>query len=96
MQLLRHNVSTSAKIYTVNLGSLPAVQYDAIAEDKDGNSFVYKAVKKGGNYVAEKVKVEKGYESDFYIEVTSDGDLIVGNVSEHNEGDQLKIKGMAG
>lgn len=97
MDKLRHNVITSAKIYTVDMGVLPAVQYDAVASDDNGNKYVYKAVKKNGSYTAEKVEVETGYESDFYVEVKSDalsdGDLIVGNASEHNEGDLLKVRG---
>ena len=100
MDKLRHNVYTSAKIYLVNMGSIPAVQYDALVDDGNGGNYVFKAVKKGDEYVAEKVSVKKGYEADFYVEVTSDqlneGDLIVGNASEHHEGDKLKIKGMAG
>lgn len=99
MEMLRHNVSASVKIYTVNKGTVPAVQYDAVAEDEDGTSYVYKAVKKNGNYVASKVNVEKGYEASFYVEILSDelaeGDLIVGNASEHSEGDLLKIRGEA-
>ncbi|WP_044974135.1 HlyD family efflux transporter periplasmic adaptor subunit [Ruminococcus sp. HUN007] len=100
MDKLRHNVATAAKIYLVNEGSRPSVQYDAIGEDENGNNYVYRAVKKGDEYVAEKVNIEKGYESSFYVEVKSDslneGDLIVGNVTTHNEGDRIKVKGMEG
>lgn len=100
MEKLRHNVLTSAKIYMVNKGSLPSVQYDAIGEDENGENYVFRAVKNGKDYVAEKVKVEKGYESAFYVEVKSDdlneGDLIVGDVTSHNAGDHIKVKGMEG
>lgn len=100
MAKLRHNVSTSAKIYLVDKGSLPAVQYDAVGEDENGGNYVFRAVKKGSDYVTEKVAVEKGYESAFYVEVKSDelkeGDLIVGDVKSHSEGDRLKVKEMAG
>ena len=100
MEKLRHNVLTSAKIYMINKGSLPSVQYDAIGEDENGENYVFRAVKNGKDYVAEKVKVEKGYESAFYVEVKSDdlneGDLIVGDVTSHNAGDHIKVKGMEG
>lgn len=96
MSQLRHNVKATAKIYSSDLGNLPAVQYDAIAEDKVGNACVFRAVKRGTEYIAEKVPVEKGYEGSFYVEVKSDelkeGDLIIGNGSSHHDGDRIKIK----
>ncbi|MCI6582884.1 MAG: efflux RND transporter periplasmic adaptor subunit [Oscillospiraceae bacterium] len=96
MSQLRHNVKATAKIYSSDLGNLPAVQYDAIAEDKDGNAYVFRAVKRGAEYIAEKVPVEKGYEGSFYVEVRSDelkeGDLIIGNGNDHHDGDRIKIK----
>ncbi len=96
---LRPNIDAIVRIYDYKSEPVDAVQYDAIFSDDDGD-YVYRAVKKGTEYVAEKVKVEKGYESDFYVEVKSEelkeGDLIVGNASEHRPGETLKIKGMAG
>ncbi|MBE6852878.1 MAG: HlyD family efflux transporter periplasmic adaptor subunit [Ruminococcus sp.] len=99
MDMLRHNVGASSKIYLVNKGSLPAVQYDAVFEDEDGKCYVYKAVKNNEKYIAKKISVEKGYEADFYVEITSSelepGDLIVGNAEAHKDGDVLKIKGVS-
>ena len=57
---------------------------------------MFRAVKRGAEYIAEKVPVEKGYEGSFYVEVRSDelkeGDLIIGNGNDHHDGDRIKIK----
>lgn len=100
MSDLRHNANTAVRIYDDYQGRKPAVQYDAIVENDDGTAYVYKAVKRGGEYVAEKVNIEPGYRGDFYVEVQSSdlktGDYIVGNGADHSSGERLKLKGMAG
>lgn len=100
MEKLRHNANATVKIYSLNLGKVPSVQYDAVDEDENGNKFVYKAVKRGGDYITEKVPVDVVYEGNFYVQVNSselnEGDLIAGNASNHSSGDKLKLKGMAG
>lgn len=100
MEKLRHNANATVKIYSLNLGSVPAVQYDAIGEDADGSNYVFRAVKRGDDYIAEKVSVDVIYEGNFYVQIESDslneGDLIAGGGNTHKDGDRLKLKGMAG
>ncbi len=100
MDSLRHNSTAMVRIYSNYIGMVPAVQYDAIAEDESGNAYVFKAVRRGTEYIAEKVNVEKIYEGDFFVQIESadlkEGDYVVGNGKTHKNGDRLKIKGMAG
>lgn len=98
MEKLRPNVNAAIKLYIIDLGEVKAVPYDAVVIDDDGESFVFRAVKKGSEYIAEKVRVETGFESDYYVEVVSsdlaDGDLVLSG-KKYNDGDRLKLKGMA-
>lgn len=96
MDLLKPNISASVKVYIDNRGSVDAVPYDSVFKDKDGKEYVFRAVKKGNEYKAEKVSVQTGLESDFYIEITSselkEGDLVLGNGELYKEGSKLNIK----
>ena len=95
MELLKPNISASVKIFIENHGSVDAVPYDSVFK-KDGQEYVFRAVKNGDGYKAEKVSVETGLESDFYIEITSselkEGDLVLGNGGLYKEGSKLNIK----
>ncbi len=96
MELLKPNINASVKIYTENRGSVDAVPYDAVFKDKDGKEYVFRAVKKGNEYKAEKVSVQTGLESDFYVEIVSsdlsEGDLVLGNGGLYKQGTKLNIK----
>ena len=96
MKLLKPNISASAKIFLENSGNVDAVPYDSVFTEKDGKEYVFRAVKNGDGYKAEKVSVQTGLESDFYIEITSselkEGDLVLGNGELYKEGSKLNIK----
>lgn len=100
MNDLRPNVIVNVKIYSENIGKHFAVQYDAIFSDENENKYVYRAVKKGDSYKAERVNVETGYEADYYVEIVSselkEGDLILSSDVEYSDGETIKIKEMAG
>lgn len=96
MSILKPNIAASAIIYTDNRGSVPAVPYDAVVKDADGNEYVYRAVRKGNEYTAEKVSVVSGLESDYFLEIResalNEGDLVLGNAALLKEGQKLKLR----
>ncbi len=99
MSVLKPNIDAFVRILISNKESVMAVSYDSIFTGEDGNSYVYRAQKgKKGEYRTESIKVEKGVETDYYVEIItselSDGDLIVGGAEEYSSGEKIKIKGM--
>jgi len=99
ISVLKPNIDAFVRILVSNKEAVKAVSYDSVFTGEDGNCYVYRArEEKNGEYKAEAVKVEKGVETDYYVEIISselsDGDLIVGSAEEHSSGDKIKIKGM--
>ena len=73
-----------------------AVPYDSIITDEDEKSHVLLAVKGAdGVTKAKSVIVEKGMEGTYYTEITSseikEGDMIVMNPNNYQDGDVLPI-----
>ncbi len=65
-------MTTKLTVITEQKENIYAVKYEAVNEDEDGNSFIYTAEKSGANYIAKKIMVQTGIESDFDIEIISD------------------------
>lgn len=73
-----------------------AVPYDAIAEDGEGNSYIYRAVEaEDGKYLVERVDVTTGDSNDYYTAVTGkelqEGDLVISYPQDVSEGDQVEL-----
>ncbi|MBQ4534116.1 MAG: hypothetical protein IJA18_02850, partial [Ruminococcus sp.] len=66
-------------------------------QDENGNSYVLRAVENNGQFTAQKVEVQTGIESDFYVEIVSsdlkEGDLVVCGDKEHKAGDRIRLRG---
>ncbi|MBE6843278.1 MAG: HlyD family efflux transporter periplasmic adaptor subunit [Ruminococcus sp.] len=97
MKLLKPNINTAVRVYTNKADELYSVAYDAIEQDENGNSYVLRAVENNGQFTAQKVEVQTGIESDFYVEIVSsdlkEGDLVVCGDKEHKAGDRIRLRG---
>ena len=97
MDSLKPNIAAYIKIFTFEHENVPAVPFDAIDSDKDGNKWVYVAEGPKSNLKAKKVAVKTGIESGYYVEITEsdlkEGDLIIGDAEKHKDGDRIKIRG---
>lgn len=93
---LKPNIAAFVKIFTFEHENVPAVPFDAIFSDKDGNKWVFVARGPKTDLKAKKVSVKTGIESDYYVEITEselkEGDLIIGDGKEHKDGDRIKIR----
>ncbi len=88
-------MSVKVNIMISNEGESLAVPYDSIAEDEDGNSFVYRGTDNGdGTYTIEKVTVKEGNKNDYYTAIDGDvaeGDIIVLYPEMVTEGDSVAL-----
>ncbi len=66
---LRMGMTAKCSIILEEAQDVFAVPYDAVHEDHNGNTYI-NAVGDSGN---EKVSVQKGMESDYYVEISGDG-----------------------
>lgn len=83
-------MSASVEITTEDIGEKLSLPYSGIVEE-DGATVVYVAIpddETPGSYIAKKVEITTGYESDFYTEISGgdikEGDLIIDNPSGDN------------
>lgn len=88
---LRIGMNVRLNIITAQKENVWAVPYDAVFTNKDGQSAVYVArPNPEGNLTAVSIPVSTGLETDFYIEVSSDGlqdgDQVISDPSNIQEG----------
>lgn len=89
-------MNAKVKIILEENPSALAVPYDAVAENKDGDTIIYIAEKSDdGTYKAKAVKVTLGILSDYYIEIISDeiseGDIFVLNPTSVYNGKVINV-----
>lgn len=89
-------MSVKVEILLNEEGEQLAVPYDAIAQDDDGTSYLYRAVEQeNGKYQVERVTVTTGVSNDYYTAVTSDeleeGDVIINYPLDVTEGDEITL-----
>ena len=89
-------MTAKVKIILDERSDVLAVPYDAIIEDKDGNTSVLIAEGEGNPYTVKKVSVEKGLETNFLTEITSsdikDGDLIITDPKYLVDGQSVNVE----
>ena len=88
-------MSVKVNIVISNEGEALAVPYDSIAEDENGNAYIYRGNDNGdGTYTIEKVTVQEGQKNDYYTAVegdVSEGDIIVLYPEMVAEGDSVAL-----
>lgn len=71
------------------------IKYESLLEDKDGKNYVYVAEPSGTGYIAKKVYVKTGIESDFEVEIISDeiteGTIIINDTDYIVEGSPVNV-----
>ncbi len=99
LKQLKPNINASVHMYTFKSDPVYSVAYDSVKEDENGRKYVFKAVENNGQYIAQRVDVEVGYDENYYVEIVSsqlkEGDLVVCNAEKIKEGDKIKLKGKA-
>lgn len=89
-------MSVNVEILLNEEGEQLAVPYDAIAQDDDGNSYVFAAeAQDNGKYKVKKVSVTTGISNDYYTAISSDelneGDTIINYPDDVSEGDEVDL-----
>lgn len=89
-------MSVMAEIVLQESGLAPAVPYDAISYDEEGQAYVYRALPEGEDkYRIERVSVQEGAVGSYYTEIKSsdlqEGDYIIVNPWTVEEGDVVPI-----
>ncbi len=89
-------MSVNVEILLNEEGDQLAVPYDAIAQDDDGNPYVFTAeAQDNGKYKVKKVTVTTGISNDYYTAISSDelseGDTIINYPYEVSEGDEVDL-----
>lgn len=89
-------MSVKVEILLNEEGEHLAVPYDAIAQDDDGNSYVYMAKKQdNGMYKTKRVDVTTSVSNDYYTAISSkklkEGDVIINYPQEVSEGAEIEV-----
>lgn len=88
-------MSVKVNIMISNEGESLAVPYDSIAQDDDGNAYIFRGKDNGdGTYTIEKVTVTEGNKNDYYTAIDGDvaeGDIIVLYPDMVAEGDSVAL-----
>lgn len=88
-------MSVKVNIMISNEGESLAVPYDSIAEDENGNAYIFRGNDNGdGTYTIEKVTVKEGNKNDYYTAIDGDvteGDIIVLYPEMVAEGDSIAL-----
>jgi HlyD family secretion protein len=90
-------MSASVKIILDRCNDALSVPYDAvIGGDNDGYYVFIATSTSKGEYVISKRKITKGFDGDYYLEVTSDNlnenDIVLTNPRGISDGDTLSLK----
>ncbi|SFB06367.1 HlyD family secretion protein [Acetitomaculum ruminis DSM 5522] len=93
-------MNAKVEIVVNEVGERCAVAYDAVAEDENGQKYVYKVEQgKDNTFKAKKVEVTTGESNDYYVEISSDslseGDLIVSYPEKVQDGQEIFVEDMA-
>lgn len=87
---LRIGMNAKVNIIVEEKQGALAVPYDAVITDVDGTSYIYIAEQNGDKYIAKKVVVTIGMETDFLLEVISnelkEGDIVITSPQMVSEG----------
>lgn len=69
---LRMGLTAKCSIILEEVRDVYAVPYDAIQENSEGSTVVYVSEKTEKGYSSKEILVEKGMESDYYVEISGD------------------------
>ena len=90
-------MSASVKIILDKCMNALSVPYDAVLGGDNGGYYVFVATENSkGEYIISKRKIDKGFDGDYYLEVTSgnlnENDIVLTNPRGISDGDTLSLK----